>query len=435
MKLNIFQSDKGDCLLLESNTGELILIDGGMYGSYQKFVRPAMGKLARGGRSLDLVYVSHIDQDHISGVLQLMNDQLEWAVYVYQRTSGNTHYRKPKFPEPPEIKKIWHNSFHEQLGKNTGPIEKQLAANAGLLSFLSHGWAKELSEHSRDLITSKGEAVKLSRRISARQLNIPLNPDSEGKLMLVQEGQNTIQIGSLIVTVIGPFEEDLKKLREEWNDWLKSQKGKDDLKKIRDQSKKDEDRLGSNEFESLIKGIISQASELGDREKVSTPNLASLMLLVEEDGQQILLTGDGHCDDIIKGLKAIGKMDDHTGLHVDVLKVQHHGSEHNTDARFCRSITAKNYIFCGNGTHHNPDTRIVRAFIDSRIGPASKRSKNPQTNNRFKLWFSSSSSVTKRNNKKHMKKVERLVREKARASNGQLKYQFLEKDSIILNLG
>jgi beta-lactamase superfamily II metal-dependent hydrolase len=405
-----------------------------MSGSYKKHVQPVIGELAQNGSSLDLVCVSHIDQDHIAGVLQLMNDKLEWAVYDYQHNSGNNSYPLPKFPRPPEVKKIWHNSFHEQLEYNTGPIEEQLAYNAGLLSFLSHAWAKEVSESSQGLISSMGEAVKLSRRIGARQLNIPLNPDSGGTLMLAEEGQDAIQVGALSLSVIGPFKEDLDKLRNKWKDWLKSQKGKNDLKKIRSQARKDEDRLGATEFKSLIKGILAQASGLGDREKVTAPNLASLMLLVEEDGKTILLTGDGHCDDIIKGLKSIGKMDDHTGLHVDVLKVQHHGSEHNTNAKFCRSITADHYVFCGNGSHNNPDMRIVRAFIDSRIGPASKRSDNPQTNNNFKLWFNSSSSATKTKNKNHMKKIEKLVKEKAQGSQGKLTYQFLNDDSMDIAL-
>lgn len=434
MKLKIFQSDKGDCLLIESHNGDLVLADGGVAGSYKRFVRPALGKIAQDGKSLDLVYVSHIDQDHIAGVLQLMNDKLDWIVYDYQQSVGNMNYPRPKFSAPPDIKKIWHNSFHEQLEKNAGPIEDQLAAKAVLLSLLNNSWAKDLSEHSHNLVTSKSEAAKLSRRISTRQLNIPLNPEFNGKLMLAKKSTETIDIGSLSISVIGPFAEDLKKLRNEWNGWLKIQKGKKALKKIRDQSRKDEELIGVNEFDRIINAMIFQANELGNRDKVTTPNLASIMLLVKEDDKQILLTGDGHWSDILKGLKAIGKLDASEGFHVDVLKVQHHGSEHNVSVKFCRKITADHYIFCGNGAHHNPDIRIVKAFIDSRIGKKSKQNKNPQANNRFKLWFNSSSSVTKAGYKNHMRKIEKLLKKKYQDSKGQLKYQFLNTDSMDLDL-
>ena len=45
MKLTVFQSDKGDCLLLTSADGKNVLIDGGMSDSYTTHVAPALNKL------------------------------------------------------------------------------------------------------------------------------------------------------------------------------------------------------------------------------------------------------------------------------------------------------------------------------------------------------------------------------------------------------
>jgi len=89
MKLNIFQSDKGDCILLESEDGKRILCDGGMSRSMSKHVAPALGKLRKAKKNIDFAYVSHIDQDHISGVLQLMQDELDWRVFEHQKRLGN----------------------------------------------------------------------------------------------------------------------------------------------------------------------------------------------------------------------------------------------------------------------------------------------------------------------------------------------------------
>jgi beta-lactamase superfamily II metal-dependent hydrolase len=55
-------------------------------------------------------------------------------------------------------------------------------------------------------------------------------------------------------------------------------------------------------------------------------------------------------------------------LHVDVLKVQHHVAEFNIDEEFCRRITARHYVFCGNGEHENPDLDVVDAILNSRLG-------------------------------------------------------------------
>ncbi|MET0770105.1 MAG: MBL fold metallo-hydrolase, partial [Solirubrobacteraceae bacterium] len=88
MKLEAFQSDKGDCLLLTAGDGTRVLVDGGMRGSYSEHVAPALGAIAAAGGRLDLVCVSHIDQDHIAGVLQLMADEVAWRVADFQHGSG-----------------------------------------------------------------------------------------------------------------------------------------------------------------------------------------------------------------------------------------------------------------------------------------------------------------------------------------------------------
>ena len=91
MDLTIFHAGKGDCLLLRAN-GTNILVDGGMR-TRTEHVASALGALRSNGEELDLLYVSHIDQDHISGVLQLMDDELAWRVFRSQRgrAGGTAH--------------------------------------------------------------------------------------------------------------------------------------------------------------------------------------------------------------------------------------------------------------------------------------------------------------------------------------------------------
>ena len=42
------------------------------------------------GATLELVYVSHIDNDHISGVLQLLEDEAEWRVFDLHQADRQT---------------------------------------------------------------------------------------------------------------------------------------------------------------------------------------------------------------------------------------------------------------------------------------------------------------------------------------------------------
>jgi beta-lactamase superfamily II metal-dependent hydrolase len=433
MKISIFQSEKGDCLLLESDDGKLILHDGGMNASYQKHVAPALSRLRSKNRRLDLVYVSHIDQDHIAGVLQLADDLVAWRVFDHQRGLGNTRVEEPGVGRPPEIGAIWHNAFHDQIGKNHGDVADMLAASAEILAAAATAPLLEAAESHRELALSKMEATKLSRRISAAQLGIPLNGPANGKLMFVREGNAPIQLGSLTIHVIGPFKADLEILRDEWNVWLRKERAK--IEKWKRQAAAEERELG-NAVPELIRSMELAAEEFGDRGNVTPPNLASLMLYVEEPRagggrKRFIFTGDGHNADIYRGLQRLGKLDQSggTGLHVDVLKAQHHGSEHNWHPDFVRNVTADHYVFCGNGEHENPDLGVIRMVLDSRIGKAGLRSTNVEVNRPFKLWFSSGQTVPgQANARAHMAKVERLVTQ-ARATHPQVRFRFIANSS------
>lgn len=453
MKLTVFQSDKGDCLMLEGKTGGRMLVDGGMRDSYTEHVAPALGKLQKKKEAIDVVYVSHIDQDHISGVLQLMDDEVEWRIHDYQIKHGNPKHKPPASPRPPKVKHLWHNAFHDQLDKNVGEVSDMLAASAAILSGSEIGEIKELASRQADLVTSISEAIQLSRRVSPEQLGIKLNQPAKGKLIMVRDKPGApIKLGSLKIQVIGPFDADLVELRKEWNEWLK--KNKDKVKKIQTGAAADASAFSVQEISDLIQPKLAQAQELekdfqdllgkskkklGVRRQVTTPNLASLMLYVEEGGKTVLLTGDGHHADIIKGLEHIGKLDaakPEKGIHVDVLKVQHHGSEHNIDLAFCQRVTADHYILTGNGEHENPDLDVLKAIAASRLGNAGQISPNAEAKRPFKFWFNSSRAVTRRKEaKEHMAKIQKLVARLEQQSGGRLSSQFIEEGaSFVLKI-
>ncbi len=433
MKLTVFQSDKGDCLLVTAEDGTRMLADGGMAGSYSAHVAPTLGEIRKAGGGLDVVYVSHIDQDHISGVLQLMRDELAWRVRDYQRNSGNEAYPEPEAPRPPEVGEVWHNAFHEEIGENAGPVEELLAQTAAVLAADVVPGDHELSLTRGELATSIGEGIELSRRIAPEQLGIPVNAAFGGRLAMVRDEPQEIQLGELMITLVGPHAGDLEALRDEWNEWLRENQAT--LERIRERTRAEVAALGAPELDLLRRAIALQAEELGDRSKVTLPNLASLMLLVEEGDKTVLLTGDGHQDDVLQGLERAGKLDHDGGIHVDVLKLQHHGSENNIDADFCRRVTAAHYVICANGAHENPDLRAIEEILASRLGPAPRLSPNEQAGEPFSLWFNSSPAATPvAANKAHMEAVERLVSARARESDGRFAFAFLEDGSFELRL-
>lgn len=414
MRLQLLPADKGDCFLVTSRDGKHLLVDGGMGSSFRTYVAPRLAKLHR----IDRVLVTHIDADHIAGILELMNGILEWRVYDYQHRTGNRRYREPDVPKAPRIGGIWHNAFGAQVGDDRGEIAQALVATAALLSGAKAPDLRSLAEEHRELATSVADALRLVHRLSPEQLDIPVNAEYGGDLMLVANRQPRLRIGRMRATVIGPFQEDLARLEQQWDRWLKEQKAA--LEKIERESRRDADRLRPTEVEAVLEPLLEQARALGDRAKVTVPNLASLMVLLEEDGATALLTGDGHGADVLAGLDQAKRLDRDGRIHVNLLKVQHHGSEHNIDEEFCDAVTADHYVFCANGAHENPDLRVVEAIVRSRLRAGDRRP--------FTLWFNSGSAVTESpKNKAHMRKVERLVTTLSKAAGRRMRVRYRTK--------
>ena len=73
LTLQILKAFSGDALLLsyygEDKEEHHILIDGGMPNTYTKYIKKALRKIEQ----LDAVFITHIDRDHIGGVLKLLD--------------------------------------------------------------------------------------------------------------------------------------------------------------------------------------------------------------------------------------------------------------------------------------------------------------------------------------------------------------------------
>jgi flavorubredoxin len=122
MKLHVVQAEYGDCLILGSETGlnsATVLIDGGSYQTFEKHIKPTLQKLPVND-TLDLVVLSHIDNDHIIGLVDLFEEIRD------QREHGTKELVK--------ISKLWHNSFNDlfQIEEDTNTFLNKFFFNSEL---------------------------------------------------------------------------------------------------------------------------------------------------------------------------------------------------------------------------------------------------------------------------------------------------------------
>ncbi|RPH60541.1 MAG: hypothetical protein EHM89_08750 [Acidobacteria bacterium] len=414
MKLRVFHASDGDCLLLSSSdsTPRRILVDGGRRTSYRENTQVFLGGLRTANERIDIICVSHIDDDHITGILQLVEDEVDWRAFEFQQVE-NPGEPAPTVARPPEIGEVWHNGLFHLVGDQIAPsVEGVLESVATVLAGTPSEELQDLASELDDLATGERSSMELSRRLSPEQLGIDLNPRAAG--LLVKRGTpgnaaagEQVTLGKLKISVLGPSEDDIEKLRVGWQKWLDANEKA--LRELQAEMLEDEERLGTLNPRIVANPMLDAALGEGLK-KVTAANLASLMLLVEEDAFSVLLTGDGVSQEILDGLAHHGKLDANERIHVNVLKVQHHGALGNVEAKFVKGVTADHYVFCGNGAHHNPEKEVVEAFANARlegieggvpVGPGRP----------FKFWFTSSSETPglTAQRKEHMKIIEDTV--------------------------
>ncbi|MDQ4099548.1 MAG: MBL fold metallo-hydrolase [Chloroflexota bacterium] len=424
MKLTVFPSNKGDCLLVSGGRGGQILVDGGMIGSYRDYVAPGLGELQARGEHLDLVCVTHIDDDHISGIVRLMDDLRAWRVYDYQSRpeTENPQPRPPKSPRPPEVEAVWHNGFESQVGRGASEIAAMLSATTTILAGSDDERIRDLVLEQRAIVTGIPQAETLAQRLAADQLDIPLNPHYDGKMVSLDARKRPTRVGSLRITVIGPTKTRLTELRRHWKKWLEENRAR--LARIEEEARDNRLPPVTGAFSNaaqLIQPMLAQARALAAAGEVTVPNLASVMMLVEEEDRSLLLTGDGIGEDVLTGLRRVRKLNRQGRIHVDVLKVQHHGAVANITPAFCRAVTADHYVFCGNGAHHNPEPEVVSMIVAARLDPAT-----PHGDRQFKLWFNSSGTFGGTElQQKHMRRIEADVRRLAATADGRMEFAFI----------
>lgn len=317
--LRAIQAAEGDCLLLEADVdgkSATILIDGGPRGVYRQDLAPILDDVAARGRGLDRVVLSHVDADHVSGLIDLfaaMRDGANASRPVSVRAHG-----------------LWHNQFSEVVDTD-GTITHRLAEV--MQAMKSAGVAATAGNFALDGIAQGDQLVRLGA-----QIGCPLNADFGGEPIRV--GADPVTIGPIRLRVVGPTKSNLKALRTAWEAWVEDQ----------------EEHVANGE---------PQLAAFADK---SVPNLSSIQLLAEIDGRRLLLTGDGRGDHLLDGLAESELLDTTGRIHVDLLKLPHHGSDRNVNREFFERVTADTYMISANGKYGNPDLPTLLWLVDAAAG-------------------------------------------------------------------
>lgn len=338
MKLEVLPARKGDCLILHCGTEAapgLILIDGGPAGTYAESLRDRLMEL-RAERDLaeeeplviNLVLVSHVDDDHIVGIIDLFQE-------MKARARGG---------EPPlfQVERLWHNSFDHVVGNDeTSAFLASSQFGAAATQGDAEAMAEDADEEMRDalkILASLPNGDLLRELASDPALDVPINPEFDDELIQTTVGRpTTAEVEGVTFTILGPRRPELQKLQADFDEW----------------------------FANRPRNAGNAAAFLAAYGRETVTNLSSIVAVAEDpDGKRILLTGDARGDKVLKGATETGLLEPDGAYPVDILKLPHHGSAGNIQPDFLTAFPARSYVFSGNGKHGNPERKAAEFVLE-----------------------------------------------------------------------
>ncbi|SFH92315.1 hypothetical protein SAMN05421753_10424 [Planctomicrobium piriforme] len=341
----MFPARNGDALLLTYDGAPQcsVLIDGGYKDTFDNHICPVLQAMAGRGACLDALVVTHIDADHITGILRLLE--------------LNGPFRSSNIIP---IRLVLHNSFRNL------PLDSDAEASFSkpdlelLHEIRSHGHRRP-NEVDSEISASQGSTLASLLRAGDYNWN---NGDGHESI----SSPNVIALPSNVtLTLLGPTITRLTALRDWW------------MAKIR--------RLGvagmigqmpllEDVFEFMCEnepGIARLDKELASHANSTTvlqdiyepdesvTNSSSISLLCETPNSRILLPGDCWAEDLESALSS--------GIDLakpfDAIKISHHGSFHNTSPRLLRIIDSPRFFISTDGRKHgHPDIQVLKEIVD-----------------------------------------------------------------------
>ena len=311
-ELHVVQAMFGDSLLLvygQPDQPHYMLIDGGPDTVYANHLQPVLARIAASGGHLDRVVLTHTDDDHVTGLVDFFAEQRSRQIL-------NQPYLIP-------VDGMWMNSFafDAAVAPSMANIVIPLPPPANL---------EAVPADPSLPLPAFGVAEGMNLRELLAQLNIPVNSAFPNDLVSLETAPDSMTLGGLKITMLGPTKSNLDRMGRDWRAWLQKHSAPE----------------GAAAAPDLSKAIAPDQS---------IPNRSSIMFVAEYDERTVLLTGDGRGSDLVRGLIRRYPQAKDGGFHVNVLKVPHHGSARNVSRQFFSQITADTYVFSADGTNGNPD--------------------------------------------------------------------------------
>ena len=305
IQIEFLPASNGDSIFLSIKNEKFILIDGGFAQTYSKHIKKKLALLNHQDKFLDLLVITHIDNDHINGILKLFGDE-----YIHL------------------VKNVWFNS---------GEI-------------LSNYFTTKEKHQKIDIIATQKNSEIIGVKNGIKLENI-LNKLNVANIKPIQTLQTYIIDKYISFIVLSPDGNKLSLLNKEWNKILEEELKKDTSISI---------GANLNDYDKTIEELINIRFDPDN----SIANGSSIAFIFQYSSLSFLFLADAHIDVIVKSLKDL-EYSSMNPLKVKFVKLSHHGSKKNLTEEFLSLIDTDTYIISTKGSpiHNHPNKETLAKII------------------------------------------------------------------------
>ena len=318
-RIEMLPAYQGDALWIEYGTTDntrRILIDGGPVKTYAA-IESKLNNMPDGDKGLELIVITHIDTDHIEGLIRLFAEKRN--KWTFNPTD------------------IWFNGWRH--------IKETQILGGREGDFLSALIERRTPDEWNKAFDKKAVLVE---------------PEKPIKTIKLKDGMK--------LSLLSPNAQKLNELAAKWEtDVKKYELSPGDLEKAWEQ-------LVDMKKYKVVEGVLGGTDDLTEkvtsqlRTDQSAANGTSIAFHAKFGRKSCLFLADAHPDLICESIRKLipnGKK----RLKVDAVKVSHHGSKHNITDEIMKLIDAKHYLISTNGSFHkHPDKSAIETIINGYDG-------------------------------------------------------------------
>lgn len=299
IKFEFFEAGCGDSILVSTGNGTNILIDGGFGRDYKTKISKKIAKVD----TLHLVVLTHMDQDHICGVIEMVKN-----------------HKKDR----EKIQELWFNSMSSVRVRQNKNVP------------IGYGNAELFDKLLKKYDVPNKDNIFLTNEFEKREYSI----NKEIKL-----------------TLLSPLEEDVIALEKQEPENQRAEYCNNrEAKNIGRKKVETKDVLLNQIDVASVK--FAQDTELSNR--------SSIAFILKYKSKQFLFLGDAHIDVINVSLRNLG-FSKNKKLEVEFVKLSHHGSKNNINVDFLDIVQTDKFIVLTDGKDKNnnhPNKEVFKLILE-----------------------------------------------------------------------